>query len=114
MLQINEWDQEQLRLIWIDVSTLVSLVREPGVSLFYITEPTRTPSQPARQVSPIATARATQVFYSVVELRRLRALAGEISPTQDSGTGERHPQARRDAARRHRDARSAGKKWTGE
>ena len=78
VLQINEWSQEQLRLIWIDVSTLVSLIRQPSVNLFYISEPTRPTGRPTRQVSPIA--RATQVFYGVGELRRLREIAKEISP----------------------------------
>jgi hypothetical protein len=82
--RVNEWNQEQLRLIWIDVTTLVSLIREPGVSLFYVSEPTRA-GQPARPVSPIATARATQVLYGVGELRRLRELADGISPTRTPG-----------------------------
>jgi hypothetical protein len=79
VLRINEWSQEELRLIWIDVSTLVSLVREPGISLFYVSEPTRTASQPTRQTSPLATARATQVLYDGGDLRRLREIAKGIS-----------------------------------
>jgi tetratricopeptide (TPR) repeat protein len=80
VLQINEWSQEDLRLIWIDVATLTSLIREPGINLFYITEPTRTVSQPGRLVSPLATSRATQVTYLASELRRLREIAKELSP----------------------------------
>lgn len=82
--RVNGWNQEQLRLIWIDVSTLVSMIREPGVNLFYISEPARA-GQSARQVSPIAMARATQVLYGVGELRQLRELADGISPTRTPG-----------------------------
>ena len=86
VLQVNGWNQEQLRLIWIDVTSLVSLVREPDVSLFYVSEvPASSTGPPARQTSPIATARATQVFYTVSELRRLRAIAKEISPLATPG-----------------------------
>ncbi len=76
---VSAWNQEELRLIWVDISSVVSLIREPGVSLFYVSEP-RPASGPTRQVSPLATARSTQVLYTVGELRRLRALARQISP----------------------------------
>jgi hypothetical protein len=86
VLEINGWNQGQLRLIWIDVTSLVSLVREPDVSLFYVSEvPTSSTGPPARQTSPISTARATQVFYTVNELRRLRTIAKEISPLATPG-----------------------------
>jgi tetratricopeptide (TPR) repeat protein len=81
---INTWNQEELRLIWVDISTIVSLVREPRVSIFYVTEP-RPTTGPARQVNPLATARSTQVFYTFGELRRLRALASQVSPTGQPG-----------------------------
>jgi Tetratricopeptide repeat len=84
---VNTWNQEQLRLIWIDVSTIVSLIREPDVSLFYVNEPTTRggPGQQGRQLSSLATSRSTQVLYTLGELRRLRALAKSISPTGKSG-----------------------------
>jgi tetratricopeptide (TPR) repeat protein len=83
---INTWDMEQLRLIWVDVSTIVSLVREPSVMIFYVTEPqSRAPVTPARQVSPLATNRSTQVLYTGSELRGLRALAQTISPKGTPG-----------------------------
>jgi tetratricopeptide (TPR) repeat protein len=80
---VNTWNQEQLRQIWIEASTIVSLVREPGVSLFYVNEQSGTggPGQQGRQVSSLATSRSTQVLYTLSELRRLRALAKQISPT---------------------------------
>ena len=86
VLEVNKWNQEDLRLIWIDVMTLVSLVREPDISLFYISEaPVASTSPPPRQTSPVATARATQVLYTISELRRLRALAKQISPQATPG-----------------------------
>src|SRR5687768_17123384 len=98
---INTWSQEDLRLIWVDVSTVVSLIREPGVSIFFVSEPTRTaasageafrgeaghrPSQgPDRQVNPLVVARATQVRYTVPELRGLRAIANRVNPDGKPG-----------------------------
>jgi tetratricopeptide (TPR) repeat protein len=81
---VSTWTQEQLRLIWIDVSTIVSLIRAPSVSLFFISEP-RPGSPSLRQVSPLATNRSTQVLYAAGELRRLRELANEISPEKTPG-----------------------------
>lgn len=76
---VNTWTQEELRLIWVDVSTIVALIREPGVSIFFVSEP-RPATGPARQVNPLATVRATQVLYTVGELRGLRAIANRLSP----------------------------------
>jgi tetratricopeptide (TPR) repeat protein len=86
VLEVNGWNQEQLRLIWIDVTSLVSLVREPDVTLFYVSELAAASTGPlARPTSPIATGRATQVLYGVSELRRLRAIAKQISPLATAG-----------------------------
>ncbi len=82
---VNGWNQEQLRLVWIDVTTLVSLIREPSVSLFYVSEPARVTGPRPRQVNPLATARATQVLYTIAELNRLRELADGISPKRTPG-----------------------------
>jgi hypothetical protein len=92
---INTWTQEELRLIWVDVSTVVSLIREPGVSTFFVSEP-RSAQGPteygfafggrgARQVNPLVIARATQVLYTAPELRGLRAIANRISPDGKPG-----------------------------
>ncbi len=84
---VNTWNQEQLRQIWMDASTIVSLVREPDISLFYVNEQSgsRGPGQQGRQLSSLATSRSTQVLYTVGELRRLRALAKQVSPTGRPG-----------------------------
>jgi hypothetical protein len=81
---VSAWNQEELRLIWIDVSTIVSLIREPGVALFYVSEQTRA-GGPTRQVNPLATTRSMQVLYSVGELRRLRGIAKQVSPLGTPG-----------------------------
>lgn len=86
VLEVNRWNQEELRLIWIDVSTVVSLVREPDIRLFYISEaPVPSTGPLPRQTSPVATARATQVLYTIGELRRLVAIAKEVSPRGTPG-----------------------------
>jgi hypothetical protein len=78
------WDQQQLRLIWMDALSVVSLVREPDVSLFFVTEPGWA-GYSTRQISPVATNRAQQVLYTVGELRRLRAIARRVSPQGTPG-----------------------------
>ena len=45
---VNTWNQEQLRLVWIDVTSIVSLVREPDVRLFFISEPQARSAGPTR------------------------------------------------------------------
>lgn len=82
---INSWNQEQLRLVWVDVSSIVSLVREPDIQLFYVSEPQTRSTGLTRPVSPLATNRSTQVLYTVGELRRLRAIAKTVSPTSKAG-----------------------------
>ena len=92
---INTWTQEELRLIWVDVSTVVSLIREPTVSNFFVSEPRPTQGvadyefafggRGARQVNPQVIGRATQVRYTVPELRGLRAIANRISPNGKPG-----------------------------
>ena len=84
---VNTWNQEQLRQIWMDASTIVSLVRDPDVLLFYVNEQSGSggPGQQGRRISPLATTRSTQVLYTAGELRRLRALAKQVSPAGRPG-----------------------------
>ena len=82
--EVSTWSQGQLGLIVVDLNTIVSLIREPSVSLFYISEPlSRRAAEragPARPTSPGATNRSTQVLYTAGELRALRRLAKTVSP----------------------------------
>jgi len=84
-LEINQWSSGDLRGVWIDVASLVSLVREPGVSVFYV------PGDPELRlttagwatvtVSP-RTGRQTPISYSGRDFERLRRLAVSLgSPT---------------------------------
>jgi hypothetical protein len=83
---VSTWNKEQLRLVWIDASTIVSLVREPQVNIFFITEPTsRNRNSIPRQVSPLVPNRSTQVLYTIGELRRLRELAKEVGARNTPG-----------------------------
>jgi hypothetical protein len=81
---ISTWNRDALYLIWVDTMTVVSLIRQPDVSLFYVSEPIR-PDSNTRQVSPVATNRSRQVLYGAGELRRLRAIAKRISPKEMPG-----------------------------
>jgi hypothetical protein len=67
---VSSWNQEQLRLIWIDVRTIVSLVRVLDVSLFYITEDSgaSTP-QPAGGSRQVLYKRALERNPELVEAR---------------------------------------------
>jgi hypothetical protein len=82
--QVGSWNQEALHVIWVDVLSLVSLVREPDVNLFYFSEQKPT-TGPTRQLTPLQTAGSRQVFYTVKELERLRELALKISPERTPG-----------------------------
>jgi len=81
---IGSWNQEELWTVWADVLAIVSLLREPDVSIFYVSEPAR-PGQVTRQISPVATNRSRQVLYAVGELRRLRAIAKQLSAGASPG-----------------------------
>ena len=81
---IGSWNQEDLWTVWADVLAIVSLLREPDVSIFYVSEPAR-PGQVTRQISPVATNRSRQVLYTVGELRRLRAIAKQLSTGASPG-----------------------------
>jgi hypothetical protein len=81
---VSAWNQQELRLIWIDVLTIASMLRSPDVSIFYVSEPLRA-GQNIRQVSPIATNTSRQVLYTGGELRRLRAIAKQVSADGEPG-----------------------------
>jgi hypothetical protein len=81
---VSSWNQQELQLVWVDVLTIVSLVRSPDVFLFSVSEPAR-PGQTTRQISPVDTNRSRQVLYTVSELRRLRAIAKQVSGDGKSG-----------------------------
>jgi tetratricopeptide (TPR) repeat protein len=69
---VSGLNQEQLRLIWIDVRAIVSLVRVPDVSLFYITED-------SGASTPRPAGGSRRVLYTGGELRHLRQLVKTVS-----------------------------------
>ena len=85
VLRVNPWNQEQLRFIWMEVSTLVAMIREPDISVFFVVEPPRPTGEPVRSLTMFSRGRSMQVLYSVAEQRRLREIAGAISPRGTAG-----------------------------
>jgi hypothetical protein len=98
---VNTWNQEQLHQIWIAVSTIVSLVREPDVSPFYVNEPS-TRSGPGQQGQ--LSSRDQPLDTGAVHGGRIAADSCARQEGKSDGTArarERHREARRAAACRH-------------
>jgi tetratricopeptide (TPR) repeat protein len=78
VLEISRWSPQELRVIWIDVVNVVSLVREPDISIFFVSE-----SVPGRPGSPNVAQQSqrprTQVLYTVAELRSLKEIARRLT-----------------------------------
>lgn len=83
---IAQWGADDLRRIWLDVSSLTSLVREPSVITFHTpAERVRVLERPfsvAENPSPVRTQSA-QIFYSPSEIRHLREIADSIGGQYD-------------------------------
>jgi tetratricopeptide (TPR) repeat protein len=95
--EISEWGAESLRLIWVDTTSLVSLVREPDISVFYISEP-MSPNRSRERLAPPGSPgsqlpqpfnRSKPVVYSIGELRRLKALARTLVTNGGAGVENR-------------------------
>ena len=83
-LAINQWSAADLRGVWIDAASLVSLVREPSVSVFFLPGDSELRLTPAGwvTVTPTQSSRATPISYSGRDLERLRKPAAALgSPT---------------------------------
>jgi hypothetical protein len=85
ILRVNPWNHEELRVIWMDVSTLVAMIRAPDVNIFFVVEPPRPTGEPVRSLTMFSRGRSMQVLYSVAEQRRLREIADAISPRGTAG-----------------------------
>jgi tetratricopeptide (TPR) repeat protein len=84
-LEINQWSAADLHGVWIDVTSLASLVREPSVSVFFLPgdpELRLTPSGWATVTPPTQTNRAP-ISYSGRDLERLRKLAASLGSPND-------------------------------
>jgi tetratricopeptide (TPR) repeat protein len=82
---VNEWGLEELRFLWYDVSSLVSLVREPDVLIFFTPQerPIGTQQTNAVQQSVASPRRFPQLTYTANELGRLRAMAKKLGGRTD-------------------------------
>jgi len=85
VLAVNRWNSVDLRGVWIDIASLTSLVREPGVSLFFVPgdpELRLTPAGWGTVTAPTRTGRPLPIPYGGRDLERLRKLAASLgSPT---------------------------------
>jgi len=97
LTEISEWSADSLRLIWVDITSLVSLVREPDVSVFYISDP-MSPNRSRERLAPpgspgsplpVPFGRSKPVVYGVAELRRLKALARALVTSGGAGVENR-------------------------
>lgn len=82
VLAIARWNAEQLRGVWIDVSTLITLARDPSTSVFY------EPDDPAFRLPPagsktVLPRRLLPIAYSRGDLNRLRSLAATLGSRTD-------------------------------
>lgn len=83
VLEINRWTSADLRAVWIDVESLVSLVREPSVTVFFVPRDPELRLTPAGWVTSPAAGGATTISYSGRDIERLRRLAVPFgSPTE--------------------------------
>jgi tetratricopeptide (TPR) repeat protein len=73
VIEINQWTAAELRQTWIDLNSLVTLIRDPRAGVFFYTEPAR-PADNRQRPSNVRPVR-WQIFYSRSELDRLRAMA---------------------------------------
>jgi hypothetical protein len=85
LLSASAWNQEQLRFIWMEVMTLVSMIRQPDVDIFFVTEPPRPTGEPIRSLTAFSRGRPSQVFYRLPEQRRLREIAADLAPKGSVG-----------------------------
>jgi tetratricopeptide (TPR) repeat protein len=76
VLLVRDWDGATLRLIWVDFTTIVSLIREPDVGIFFApVEPIG--NVPSRAQGP--PRRSVQILYSRTELNELRVMAKRVA-----------------------------------
>jgi tetratricopeptide (TPR) repeat protein len=80
-LLVRSWNADDLRWLWIDLNTVIKLMRDPDVRLFFMSTPGR--------------SKPTQYVYSGSELRRLLGLAlREAPPRAGEGKVERQDRVR--------------------
>lgn len=77
LLRVASWDRMTLWLVWMDVGTIVSLVRDPGIGFFSTPRESEPFSGIFRTLQPVRLP--TRVIpYSREDIRRLRAVAANV------------------------------------
>jgi hypothetical protein len=79
-MTVRPWNSNDMRWLWIDLNSVIRLMRDPGVSLFFMTTPGQ--STPTRYV------------YSGSDLRRLLTLALKEIPRRNETGVQRQDRAR--------------------
>ena len=77
---IRRWNADALRWLWIDLNSVITLMRNPGARLFFMPTPGRN--------------RPTQYVYSGSDLRRLIALASREAPQRIESRNDVEHQSR--------------------
>jgi tetratricopeptide (TPR) repeat protein len=76
LLRVASWDRSTLWRVWIDVGTIVSLVREPNVSVFYQPTEPEPFSGIFRTLTPRIRSRV--ISYGSNDVKRLQAIAKDV------------------------------------
>jgi tetratricopeptide (TPR) repeat protein len=77
LIRVASWDRKTLWLVWMDVGTIVSFVRDPDIGLFF------TPSEPEPFSGVFKTLQSSRLAMQVIpytreDIRRLRTIAVDV------------------------------------
>lgn len=76
LLRVASWDRTTVWRVWIDVGTLVSLVRDPGIGVFY--EPVEAEPFSGIFRAQVPRYRSRTISYGWDDVKRLKVIAKEI------------------------------------
>ena len=82
VLELRTWSRESLYSIWLDVGTIVSLIRDPDIGIFFAPVEPQPFVPPSRQTNVPGSSRVqrpTQIMYSRRELTELRVMARDVA-----------------------------------
>ena len=72
--EVNTWSAGDLQRLWIDLSSVVSLVRDPKVRLFVVPQDRELRWNQQQEWEPAPPRKPIPVLYTVGELKRLQAI----------------------------------------
>jgi tetratricopeptide (TPR) repeat protein len=78
LLRVASWDRNTVWLVWMDAGTVVSLVREPGIHVFYTPNESE-PFSGINRLQPQGRPRTRAIPYGRDELKRLQAMAKRVA-----------------------------------